>query len=57
MEVDRHFIKEKLESGLICTPYVSSGNQLVDVFTKGLNNTVFQAIIEKLAMHNIHSSA
>ena len=57
MEVDRHFIKEKLKSGLMCTPYVSSGNQLADVFTKGLNNTVFQAIIEKLAMHDIHSSA
>ena len=22
-EIDRHFIKEKLDSGLICTPYVS----------------------------------
>ena len=21
--IDRHFIKEKLDSGLICTPYVS----------------------------------
>ena len=24
VEVDHHFIKEKLESGLICTPYVST---------------------------------
>lgn len=24
VEVDKHFIKEKLNSGLICTPYVSS---------------------------------
>ena len=22
IEIDRHFIKEKLDSGLICTPYV-----------------------------------
>ena len=24
VEVDRYFIKEKLESGLICTPYIST---------------------------------
>ena len=24
VEIDRHFIKEKLESGLICTPFVPS---------------------------------
>ena len=26
VEVDRHFIKEKLESGLICTPFVPTGS-------------------------------
>ena len=24
IEIDRHFIKEKLDSGLICIPYVST---------------------------------
>ena len=28
IEIDRHFIKEKLESGLICIPYVNTKNQL-----------------------------
>ncbi|KAK7406483.1 hypothetical protein VNO78_08110 [Psophocarpus tetragonolobus] len=37
IEVDRHFIKEKLDSGMICTPYVSTQNQLTDILTKGLN--------------------
>nr|KYP51535.1 Copia protein [Cajanus cajan] len=37
IEVDRHFIKEKLDSGLICTPYVSTQGQLADILTKGLN--------------------
>ena len=37
VEVDRHFIKEKLESGLICTPFVSTEGQLADVLTKGLS--------------------
>lgn len=34
VEIDRHFIKEKLESRLICTPYVSTKSQLVDVLQK-----------------------
>ena len=34
IEIDRHFIKEKIEGGLICTPYVSTENQLADLFTK-----------------------
>ena len=37
VEVDRHFIKEKLDSGLICTPFVSTEGQLADVLTKGLS--------------------
>jgi len=34
IEVDRHFIKEKLYSGLICTPYISSQGNLADLLTK-----------------------
>ncbi|KAL5854360.1 hypothetical protein ACOSQ3_004184 [Xanthoceras sorbifolium] len=48
IEVDRHFIKEKLDNGLICTPYISTKNQLVDVLTKGLDGLTFQTIISKL---------
>ena len=36
VEIDRHFIKEKLTSGLICMPYISTTNQVADIFTKGL---------------------
>lgn len=57
VEVDRHFLKEKLDSGLICTPYVSTGSQLADVLTKGLANVTFQAIVGKLGMENIYSPA
>ena len=53
VEVDRHFIKEKLDSGLICTPFVSSNDQLVDVLTKVLPVTVFHSMISKIGMHNI----
>lgn len=50
VEVDRHFIKEKLESGLICTPYVPTGEQLADILTKGVQNPVFKNTLDKLGM-------
>lgn len=47
-EIDRHFIKEKLNNGLIFMPFVKSENQLVDIFTKGVM-TIFYPIVFKLA--------
>jgi len=55
VEVERVFIKEKLDNGTICTPFVSPGNQLVDVMTKGLRSATFQSIVGKLGMDDIHS--
>ena len=57
VEIDRYFIKEKLESGLICTPFVPSEDQLADVLTKGLPCEQFQNIVSKLGMDDIHSPA
>ena len=57
MEIDRHFIKEKLDSGLICNPYVSTDRQLADILTKHLSSTKFQTSISKLGMENIYSPA
>ncbi|RVW46787.1 Retrovirus-related Pol polyprotein from transposon RE1 [Vitis vinifera] len=34
-EIDRHFIKEKLEEGVGCMSYVLSEHQLADILTKG----------------------
>lgn len=36
VEVDRHFIREKIESGEICIPHVSSSEKTTDILTKGL---------------------
>lgn len=57
MEVDKCFIKEKLDSDLIYTRYVSIGGQLADILMKELLNARFQEIINKLGMDNIYSSA
>ena len=39
IEVDCHIIKEKVEDGVIATPYVSTRVQIVDMFTKALCRT------------------
>jgi len=57
IEIDRHFIKEKLDSGLITTSYVSSGLKIAYVFTKGLPTEQFHDLTSKLGMIDIHSLA
>ena len=55
-EIDRHFIKEKLEEGVVCMSYVPSKHQLADILTKGLNSSMFYDLVFKLGMENIYSS-
>ena len=57
IEIDKPFIKEKLDSGLICTPCISTSRQLVDILAKSLSNTKAQAIESKVGMENIYSPA
>ncbi|RDY09818.1 Copia protein, partial [Mucuna pruriens] len=44
IEIDKHFIEEKLDSGLIVITHVPTGLQVTDVFTKGLPTTRFQEL-------------
>jgi len=37
IEIDCHFIREKIQRGLISKGYVKAGEQLGDIFTKALN--------------------
>jgi hypothetical protein len=53
IEIDRHFIEDKLESGLIRTPYVSINDQLADVLTKRLNGPVFESIVSKFTWGSV----
>ncbi|RDX77882.1 Copia protein, partial [Mucuna pruriens] len=55
IEIDRqHFIKEKLDNGLIVTAYVPTGLQVTDVFIKGLPTARFQELNGKLRMIDIY---
>ena len=33
-DVDKHFINEKIDSGMICMPYVPTTEQIVDMLTR-----------------------
>ena len=44
VEIDRHFIKEKLQPSLICTPFVLTTQQLADILTKGLHRPFFREV-------------
>ena len=55
IKINRHFIKEKLDSELIYTPNVSTDRRLANILTKGLSSTTFQANVSKLGMEtSIH---
>ena len=55
VKIDRHFIKEKLENGLIWTPFIPTGGQLANVLTKVLSGHLYHKILSKIEMHDIHS--
>ena len=57
VEVDKHFIKEKLENGLIVMPYIPTVEQVADILTKGLPNMQFDDLVSKLAMNDIFKPA
>ena len=54
IEVDCHFVREKLQAKEIETPFVRSEEQLADVFTKGLTRKAFENILSKLGMYDIY---
>ncbi|RVW64704.1 Retrovirus-related Pol polyprotein from transposon RE1 [Vitis vinifera] len=57
VEVDKHFIKEKIDNGLVCMTYIPTEEQVIDVFTKGLQKRQFDFLVGKLAMEDIFKPA
>lgn len=53
VEVDKHFIKEKIDNGMICMPYAPTTKQIADILTKGLQKKQFDYLTNKLAMEDI----
>ncbi|KAH9750713.1 retrovirus-related pol polyprotein from transposon RE2 [Citrus sinensis] len=55
IELDCHFVREKIQAKLIKTAHVSSAHQIADIFTKALGNEQFHRLSGKLGIHNIHA--
>ena len=47
VEVDRHFIKEKIDDGTSTVTYVPTSQQTVDILTKALFKPMFDKMIDK----------
>ncbi|RVW91082.1 Retrovirus-related Pol polyprotein from transposon RE1 [Vitis vinifera] len=57
IEVDCHFIREKIASGCVATSFVNSNDQLADIFTKSLRGPRIKYICNKLGAYDIYAPA
>ncbi|XP_071691457.1 secreted RxLR effector protein 161-like [Rutidosis leptorrhynchoides] len=52
VEIDRHFIREKLDAEIISLPSIRSEDQLADILTKSVNGRFFSEVLDKLNIGN-----
>ena len=57
VNIDRFYIQEHLEQGILKTEHVNSEEQCADIFTKGLPIKNMKYLVLKLGMKSMHSSA
>lgn len=55
IEIDCHFIRERIDKGEIKTAYISSEDQVADIFTKALGQFPFHTLLRKLGALDIHA--
>jgi len=53
VEVDRHFIKEKIEDSSVELPFVRSEDQLADILTKAVTGRTFTRVLSKLSISDL----
>ena len=54
VEIDRHFIKEKIDSGMVKLEHTSSSTQTADILTKALPKAQYENLRCKLGMIDIY---
>ncbi|KAH9751848.1 retrovirus-related pol polyprotein from transposon RE1 [Citrus sinensis] len=57
VEVDRFFIKEKLDEKILELPKIRSEDQLADILTKAISSRAFTKFLDKLGMQDIYAPA
>ncbi|EXB44934.1 hypothetical protein L484_026522 [Morus notabilis] len=55
VEVDKHFITEKLEKGIISIEYIPASQQVANILTKGLPGPTLEYFVGKLRLIDIYS--
>uniref|UniRef100_A0A5K1A4K1 Reverse transcriptase Ty1/copia-type domain-containing protein n=1 Tax=Nymphaea colorata TaxID=210225 RepID=A0A5K1A4K1_9MAGN len=55
IEIDQHFIRQKVEEAEILPTYISTSEQIADLFTKGLTGQHFWDLKNKLCMIKSHA--
>ena len=55
VELDRNYIKDNLNSGVIEVPYIKSADQLADVMTHAVTSVPFYTFLSKLGMCDIYA--
>ncbi|GKB81810.1 ribonuclease H-like domain-containing protein, partial [Tanacetum coccineum] len=54
LEIDLHFLREKILKGVVKTVKVDSTNQIADIFTKGFGTLQHKGFLENLGMFDIY---
>ena len=57
IEVDCHFIREKIASRCVATSFVNSNDQLEDIFIKSLRNPRIKFICNKHSAYDLYAPA
>ncbi|KAH9699990.1 protein kinase domain-containing protein [Citrus sinensis] len=57
VEIDRHFISEKVTSGSVELKYIPTRQQIADILTKALPRPNFEDLSNKLGLYDIHTPA
>ena len=57
IEIDCHFIREKLEQKIITTSYVKSEDQLADLLNKALPGPRVRFMCNKLGAYDVYAPA
>ena len=55
IEIDCHLIREKIQSGILKTMFVSTNQQIANVLTKAFHHSSFSLLIGKMRLKNIFS--
>ena len=55
IEVDCHFVKEKMASGCMTTSFVNSNNQLANIFIKSFRSPRIKYICDKLNAFDLYA--